>query len=57
MDAAKLVDEEEQTILRNHFERIFFSEMQKCKSEAVKDTSHVILRGAGVVAAKIDKKK
>ena len=37
LDAAKLV-EEQQTILRNHFERNFISELEKCKNEAVKDT-------------------
>ena len=35
LDAAKLV-EEQQTILRNHFERNLFSEIEKCKNQAVK---------------------
>ena len=37
LDAAKLV-EEQQTILRNHFERNLISELEKCKNQAVKDT-------------------
>ena len=37
MDAAKLV-KEQQTILRNHFETNLVSELEKCKSEAFKDT-------------------
>ena len=37
MDTAKLV-EKQQTNLRNHFERNLISELEKCKSEAVKDT-------------------
>ena len=41
LDAAKLV-EEQQTILRNHFERNFISELEKCKSEAVKDTIQLL---------------
>ena len=36
LDAAKLV-EEQQTILRNHFERNLISELEKCKNQAVKD--------------------
>ena len=41
LDAAKLV-EEQQTILRNHFERNLISELEKCKSEAVKDTIQLL---------------
>ena len=41
LDAAKLV-EEQQTILRNHFERNLFSEMEKCKNQAVKDTIQLL---------------
>ena len=41
LDAAKLV-EEQQTILRNHFERNLISELGKCKSEAVKDTIQLL---------------
>ena len=41
LDAAKLV-EEQQTILRNHFERNILSELEKCKSEAVKDVIQLI---------------
>ena len=41
MDAAKLV-EEQQTILRNHFERNLLSELDKCKSEEVKDTIQLL---------------
>ena len=37
LDAAKLV-EEQQTILRNHFERNHISELEKSKNQAVKDT-------------------
>ena len=37
----KLV-ENQQTILRNHFERIYISELEKCKSEAVKDTIQLL---------------
>ena len=37
MDASKLI-EEQQTILRNHFERNLISELEKGKSEAVNDT-------------------
>ena len=38
LDAAKLV-EEQQTILRNHFERNLISELEKCKKQTIK---HVI---------------
>ena len=41
LDAAKLV-EEQQTILRNHFERNLISELQKCKNQAVKDTIQLL---------------
>ena len=41
LDAAKLV-EEQQTILRNHFERNLISEMEKCKNQAVKDTIQLL---------------
>ena len=41
LDAAKLV-EEQQTILRNHFERNLFSELEKCKNQAVKDTIQLL---------------
>ena len=41
LDAAKLV-EEQQTILRNHFERNLLLELEKCKSEAVKDSIHLL---------------
>ena len=41
LDAAKLV-EEQQTILRNHFERILVSELEKCKNQAVKDTIQLL---------------
>ena len=41
MDAAKLV-EEQQTILRNHFERNLFLELEKCKNQAVKDTIQLL---------------
>ena len=41
LDAAKLV-EEQQTILRKHFERNLFSELEKCKSDAVKDTIQLL---------------
>ena len=41
LDAAKLV-EEQQTILRNHFERNFISELEKCKNQAVKDTIQLL---------------
>ena len=42
LDAAKLV-EEQQTILRNHFERNLFSELEKCKkNQTVKDTIQLL---------------
>ena len=41
LDAVKLV-EEQQTILRNHFERNFISDLEKCKSDAVKDTIQLL---------------
>ena len=41
LDAAKLV-EEQQTILRNHFERNFISELEKCKNQTVKDTIQLL---------------
>ena len=41
MDAAKLV-EEQQTILRKHFERNLISELEKCKNQAVKDTIQLL---------------
>ena len=41
LDAAKLV-EEQQTILRNHFERNLISELKKCKNQAVKDTIQLL---------------
>ena len=41
LEAAKLV-EEQQTILRNHFERNLISEMEKCKNQAVKDTIQLL---------------
>ena len=41
LDAAKLV-EEQQTILRNHFERNSISELEKCKNQAVKDTIQLL---------------
>ena len=41
LDAAKLV-EEQQTILRNHFERNLISELEKCKNQAVKDVIHLL---------------
>ena len=41
LDAAKLV-EEQQTILRNHFERNLNSELEKCKNQAVKDTIQLL---------------
>ena len=41
MDAAKLV-EEQQTILRNHFERNLISELENSKNEAVKDTIQLL---------------
>ena len=41
MDAAKLV-EEQQTILRNQFERNLISELVKCKNQTVKDTIQLL---------------
>ena len=41
LDASKLV-EEQQTILRSHFERNLFSELEKCKNQAVKDTIQLL---------------
>ena len=41
LDASKLV-EEQQTILRNHFERNLISELEKCKNQAVKDTIQLL---------------
>ena len=41
LDAAKLV-EEQQTILRNHFERNLISELEKCKNQPVKDTIQLL---------------
>ena len=41
LDAVKLV-EEQQTILRNHFERNFISELEKCKNQAVKDVIQLL---------------
>ena len=41
LDAAKLV-EEQQTILRNHFEKNPISELEKCKNQAVKDTIQLL---------------
>ena len=41
LDAAKLV-EEQQTILRNHFERNLISQLEKCKNQAVKDTIQLL---------------
>ena len=41
LDAAKLV-EEQQTILRNHFERNLISELKKCKNQTVKDTIQLL---------------
>ena len=41
LDAAKLV-EEQQTILRNHFERNLISELEKCKNQTVKDTIQLL---------------
>ena len=34
--------EEQQTILRNHFERNLISELEKCKNQAVKDTIQLL---------------
>ena len=41
LDAAKLV-EEQQTILRNHFERNLISELEKSKNQAVEDTIQLL---------------
>ena len=41
LNAAMLV-EEQQTILRNHFERNLISELEKCKNQAVKDTIQLL---------------
>ena len=41
LDAAKLV-EEQQTILRNHFERNLISELEKCKNQTIKDTIQLL---------------
>ena len=41
LDAAKLV-EEQQTILRNHFERNLISELEKGKNQAIKDTIQLL---------------
>ena len=41
LDAAKLV-EEQQTILRNHFDRNLISELEKCNNQAVKDTIQLL---------------
>ena len=41
LDAAKLV-EEQQIILRNHFEKNLISELEKCKNQAVKDTIQLL---------------
>ena len=41
LDVAKLV-EEQQTILRNHFERNLILELEKCKNQAVKDTIQLL---------------
>ena len=41
LDAAKLV-EEQQTILRNYFERNLISELEKCKNQTVKDTIQLL---------------
>ena len=41
LDAAKLV-EEQQTILRNHFERNLISELEKCKNQGVKDVIQLL---------------
>ena len=41
LDAAKLVGEQ-QTILRNHFERNLISDLEKCKNQAVKDTIQLL---------------
>ena len=41
LDAAKLV-EEQQTILRNHFERNLISEWEKCKKQTIKDVIQLL---------------
>ena len=41
LEAAKLV-EEQQIILRNHFERNLISELEKCKNQAVKGTIQLL---------------
>ena len=41
LDAAKLV-EEQQTILRNHFERNLISELEKCKNQTIKDVIQLL---------------
>ena len=41
LDAAKLV-EEQQTILRNHFERNLFSELENCKKRTIKDVIQLL---------------
>ena len=41
LDAAKLV-EEQQTILRNHFERNLISELKKCKKQTIKDVIQLL---------------
>ena len=34
--------EEQQTILRNHFERNLISELEKCKNQTIKDTIQLL---------------
>ena len=41
LDAAKLV-EEQQTILRNHFERNLISELEKRKKQTIKDVIQIL---------------
>ena len=41
LDAAKLV-EEQQTILRNYFERNLISELEKCKNQTIKDVIQLL---------------
>ena len=41
LDAAKLV-EEQQAILRNHFERNLISELEKCKKQTIKDVIQLL---------------
>ena len=41
MEAANL-DKEQQTILRNFFERNLFSELEKCKSDTNKDVIQLL---------------